>query len=59
MTARTIARSPGIRAEFAHEALVDLERVDRQRLQVRQHAVARAEVVDGDLHADLLESRQA
>ena len=46
----------GIGAEVADEPPVDLECVDGKRLQVRQHAVAGAEVVDGDLDADLLES---
>jgi len=45
-----------IRAEVANEPLVDLECVDGERLQVGQHAVARAEVIDSDLDADRLEA---
>ena len=45
----------GIGAEVADEPPVDLECVNGKRLQVRQHAVPRAEIVDGDLNADLLE----
>ena len=58
MIARTIARSPGVGAEILNEAAVDLEGVHRQRLQMRQHAVAGPEVVDRDPDADLLEGRQ-
>ena len=45
-------------AQVVHEALVDLEGVHRQRLQMREHAVSGAEIVDGDLDAHFLEGRQ-
>jgi len=45
-----------IGTEFTDEALVDLEGVHRQRLQVRQSAVSGAEVVDGDADTGLLEA---
>src|SRR4029079_6438865 len=41
--------------EAAHEALVDLDALDRQPREVRQRRVAGAEVVDGDRHAHLLQ----
>src|SRR6185312_5617018 len=42
----------------AHEPGIDLEHVDRQGLQVGQHGVTGAEIVDGDLHTNFLELRQ-
>ena len=48
----------GVGTQVAHEPGVDLEHVHRKRLQVRQHRIAGAEVVDGDLDPDLLELRQ-
>src|SRR5690606_31975716 len=48
----------GAGPEPLDEAPVDLHRVHRQRLEVRQRAVAGAEVVDGDLHAHPLEPAQ-
>src|SRR5438105_913671 len=41
-----------------HERLVDLDLTDRQALQVGQGRVARAEVIDGDLDADSMQSLQ-
>src|SRR5580693_6406596 len=48
----------GVGAQVADEPGVDLEHVDRKGLQVRQHRIAGAEVVDGDLDPDLLELRE-
>src|SRR5262249_22259180 len=48
----------GVGTQVAYEPGVDLEHVDRQRLQVRQNGIAGAEVVDGDLDPDLLELGQ-
>jgi len=42
-------------AQIANERCVDFERVDRQRFQVLQNGVTRAEVVDGDLDADFFQ----
>src|SRR5262245_34212100 len=44
--------------DVADERVVDLERVDRKALQVSEARVAGAEVVDGDLHARVLEPAQ-
>src|SRR4051794_1432615 len=41
------------------ERLGDLQRVQRQRMQVRQRRVACAEVVEGDLHAELAQLVEA
>ena len=58
MMAVTTARLCGVHAEVAHEAAVDLDLGDRQRRQVGQRRIAGAEVVDRDLHADLVEPVQ-
>ena len=50
------ARPVGI--ERAHEALVDLEEVDGEALQVRPGRVAGAEVVHADVHTELLHARE-
>src|SRR5262245_20332606 len=44
--------------DVAHEGVVDLERVDRKALEVGKARVARAEVVDGDLHPRVLQPAQ-
>src|SRR5262245_13235553 len=44
--------------DVAHERVVDLERVDREALEVGEARVPRAEVVDRDLHARVLEPAQ-
>ena len=41
--------------EVRDEGAVDLERVDRELPQVRERAVARSEVVDGEAHAERLQ----
>src|ERR1700757_2231260 len=48
----------GVGAQVADEAGVDLEHVDWEGLQVRQHRIAGAEVVDRDLDSDFLELRE-
>ena len=55
---RSPARSPDRRvgAEIADKCSVDLEHVDRKRLQICQRTIASAEVVDSDLHANFLQS---
>src|SRR6266705_761295 len=44
--------------DVANEGVVDLERVDRETLQVREARVARAEIVHRDLHARVFQSPQ-
>ncbi len=51
-------RGIGVFSHIAHEGLVDLEFVHGQPLQVREAGVARAEVIDGELHAHLFEAVQ-
>ncbi|MNH37837.1 hypothetical protein D3C79_987930 [compost metagenome] len=48
----------GIVRQAADEGLVDLENVQRQALEVTQGRVAGAEVIDGQLHAQLFELMQ-
>src|SRR6516162_8848119 len=48
----------GVGAQVTDESGVDLEHVDREGLQMRQHRIAGAEVVDGDLDPDLLQLPQ-
>ena len=43
----------GVVPEVADEAPVDFEHVDGQRLELGERAVPGAEVVDGDLDADV------
>ena len=42
-----------VRHEFAHEAAIDLEFVEREAPQVAQARIARAEIVDRNVHAHL------
>ena len=49
----------GMRVDAVDEALVDLQHVDRELLQVRQRRVPRAEVVERDADPELLELVQA
>ena len=49
--AATIARVVLARAEAGDQRAVDLQRVDRQHVQVRERRLAGAEVVDADAHA--------
>src|SRR3712207_7684492 len=42
----------------SHEALVDLDLVERRLLQITQRRVARAEVIQGQAHAELLQVRK-
>ena len=51
MIASVIAASPRVGLEVGDERDVDLERVDREVLQVRERRVAGAEVVDRDREA--------
>src|SRR5438552_4393497 len=44
--------------DVANEGVVDLERVDRETLQVREARIARAEIVHRDLHARVLQAAQ-
>ena len=48
----------GRTAHLRHERAVDLEHVDGELAEVGERRVAGAEVVDGDLHAEILETRQ-
>jgi len=48
----------GLLVEVLDEAAVDLERLDGQPLQVAQRRVPGAEVVDGQMHAQLPEGAQ-
>src|SRR5712671_6951137 len=41
---------------LAHERPVDLKAIDRQAREVAQARIARAEIVDGDLHPQLLQA---
>src|SRR5580698_1409254 len=43
----------GIRAQVAHKAAVDLDRIHRPVLQVRQTGVPGAEVIDADVDAEV------
>src|SRR6266513_4959194 len=43
-------------AGLAHERPVDLKAIDRQAREIAQARIAHAEVVDGDLHAQLLQA---
>ena len=61
MIVRTIVASSGSVAALRHERLVDLERADRELLQRAQARIARAEIVDRQVHAhraQLVEQRQ-
>ena len=58
MIARTIARSLALAPRSRTNPRVDLERVDGKCLQMRQDGVTGAEVVDGDLDADLFQLRE-
>src|SRR5919197_1933098 len=53
---RAVLRAAGDRVD---EALVDLQRVDRELAQVAQRRVAGAEAVDGDRQPQRLQARQA
>ena len=55
MIERTMARSWALIAQVADEPAVDLEYVDRQGFELGERAVAGAEIVDGDVDADVLE----
>ena len=46
----------GIDADVAHERAVDLDRVHRQLLEVRQRRVPGAEIVDRQAHAELAQA---
>jgi hypothetical protein len=46
MTAIAMAWSSGLSASSLHEGLVDLEALDRERLERRQARVAGPEIVD-------------
>src|SRR5581483_3169037 len=48
----------GIALDVAHEAAVDLYRIDREAPQVRERAVIQTEVVDRDEHASALQAAQ-
>ena len=39
-------------AEIGDEALIDLDLVERERLQIRQRRITGAEIVHGDAHAE-------
>src|SRR6266480_954312 len=47
-----------IGCDVANEGVVDLERVDRKTLQVREARIARAEIVHRDLHPRVLQPTQ-
>src|SRR5205809_3056712 len=47
-----------IGCDVANEGVVDLERVDRKTLQVREARIARAEIVHRDLHPRVLQPAQ-
>ena len=53
------SRPPGCCVSRGDERAVDLQRVDREPLQVCQRGVAGAEVVDRDAHAELLDRAPA
>src|SRR6185437_16258575 len=40
------------------EGLIDLERIDRERLNVPQRRISRAEIVNAKIHADGFEARE-
>ena len=48
----------GVEAEPGDEATVDLDRLDREPLEVRQRRVAGAEVVDGEVQAEAAQVAQ-
>jgi hypothetical protein len=48
----------GVDGHLDHERLVDLDRVDRQALEVGERRVARAEVVDAERQPDLAQAHQ-
>src|SRR5665811_701377 len=45
-------------AEIGDEGLVDLDLVERKRLQIRQRRIAGAEIVHGDAHAESFQPAQ-
>ena len=53
MMAAQIAASLESRPEVGHERAVDLERLDGEVLEIGERRIARAEVVDGHVHAEL------
>src|SRR5690606_8805756 len=42
--------------EVANEAAIDLDAVERQRLQLRQAGISRAEIVEADMDAHVLQA---
>src|SRR5690606_27421433 len=48
-------RIVGIGGNVLHEGAIDLESIDGEALEVAQARVTRAEVIDGDLHAEVVE----
>jgi len=52
---RIVAR---IRLHVTNEAAVNLDDIDRKLLQVAQRGIAGSEIIQGDLHAVLVEERQ-
>ena len=53
-----MAAIAAIAEHVAHEALIDLQYIDRQALEVGQAGIAGAEVINGDTHAHRLEFAQ-
>ena len=45
-------------SQFRYEGLVDLDLVERKRLQIRQGGISRAEIVHRDAHSERLEPPQ-
>ena len=58
MTARTIAADCGLRPRLHDKGAVDLDLVERERLQIAQRGIAAAEIVHRDAHAERLEPAQ-
>ena len=57
-TASTIVVSSAVEPEAGDEAAVDLDRLDREALEVGQRRVAGAEVVDGEVQAEAAQVAQ-
>ena len=57
-TPRTIVADCGLRTELGDERLVDLDLVERERLQIGQRRIAGAEIVHRDAHAERLQAPQ-
>ena len=47
-----------VRLDVTHEGAIQLERVDRQHLQVRQRGITGAEIVDGQFDAAVAQGAQ-